>query len=193
MDKPSSQSWTISVGGRSYGPYSATQMRSFASEGRLAQHSLVAQAGKSDFKPAAEDAYLASLFRPAKALEAEPARAAQPTLGLRKPEGPAERTQFVVIADMKSGSLAGLEEEIFNFGPTYPVLPQVWIVSSEASVNALRNALVQKLGKLDTLFVVDASHNKAAWFNFGPEADARIRRIWSKTAPTDTVQTRKVG
>jgi hypothetical protein len=30
------------------------------------------------------------------------------------------------------------------------------------------------------LFVVDATNNKAAWFNFGPEAEARIRRIWSK-------------
>src|SRR5258706_173934 len=93
--------WTVSVGGRNYGPYTATQMETFAAEGRLA--------------------------------------------------------------------------------PAYPVLPQAWIVSSEASVNAIRNALVQKLGKRDVLFVVDATHNRAAWFNFGPEADARIRRIWSRT------------
>jgi hypothetical protein len=35
------------------------------------------------------------------------------------------------------------------------------------------------LGKIDTLFVIDATRNKATWFNFGPEADARIRRVWS--------------
>jgi hypothetical protein len=29
------------------------------------------------------------------------------------------------------------------------------------------------------LFIVDSTHNKAAWFNFGPEADARIRRVWT--------------
>jgi hypothetical protein len=28
------------------------------------------------------------------------------------------------------------------------------------------------------LFVADASNDKAAWFNFGPEADARIRKLW---------------
>jgi len=30
------------------------------------------------------------------------------------------------------------------------------------------------------LFIVDATHNKAAWFNYGPENDARIRRIWQE-------------
>jgi hypothetical protein len=59
-------------------------------------------------------------------------------------------------------------------------MPQAWVVSSEMSLNAIRNTLVQKLGKLDTLFVADASHDKAAWFNFGPEAESRIRRIWQK-------------
>ena len=43
----------------------------------------------------------------------------------------------------------------------------------------MRNALVQKLGKIDTLFIVDAAHNKATWFNFGPETDTRIRRVWT--------------
>jgi hypothetical protein len=42
--------------------------------------------------------------------------------------------------------------------------------------------LVQKLGKLDTLFIVDAVHDKAAWFNFGPETDTRIRKMWSKSS-----------
>jgi hypothetical protein len=48
-------------------------------------------------------------------------------------------------------------------------------------VNAIRNQLVQQLGKLDVLFVVDATRDKAAWFNFGPEADSRIRRNWART------------
>ena len=47
-------------------------------------------------------------------------------------------------------------------------------------MNAIRNVLVQQLGKLDVLFVVDATRDKAAWFNFGPEADARIRRNWAR-------------
>jgi hypothetical protein len=60
-------------------------------------------------------------------------------------------------------------------------MPQVWLVACELPVTAIRNLLVQKLGKLDTIFIIDATHDKASWFNFGPESDIRIRRIWSKT------------
>jgi hypothetical protein len=80
---------------------------------------------------------------------------------------------------MKSRSISGLEEEIFNMGPAHSIMPQAWLLISDQPINHIRNALVQKLGKLDMLFIVDATHNKAAWFNFGPEADTRIRRVWT--------------
>jgi hypothetical protein len=92
---------------------------------------------------------------------------------------------------MKSRSISGLEEEIFNLGPAYPIMPQAWLLSSDMAINAIRQTLVQKLGKLDILFVADATHDKAAWFNFGPEADSRIRRIWQKTP--DAAVTRRAG
>ena len=98
------------------------------------------------------------------------------------------RSHFVIIADMKSRSVQGLEEEIYNLGPAYAVLPQVWVVATEQTVNTVRNLLVQKLGKLDVLLVVDATNNKAAWFNFGPEADSRIRRIWVKPSEAARLQ-----
>jgi len=96
---------------------------------------------------------------------------------------------MLIVADMKSGSIAKIEEEIATFGQSVAILPQAWLLASEASVNTVRNKLVQPLGKLDVLFVADASNNKAAWFNFGPEADARIRKIWRSepmpALPTD--------
>jgi hypothetical protein len=100
------------------------------------------------------------------------------------PVKPGERAHIVVIADMKSRSIDGLEEEIFKLGPAYAFLPQAWLLSTDLSVNAIRNQLVQQLGKLDVLFVIDATRDKAAWFNFGPEADARIRRNWARTTET---------
>jgi len=181
-----SESWTISVGGRVYGPYSLEQMRAFHAEGRLADHSQVARAGEDQFHPASEDEALALFFQPAPQAEATPAPA--------QPEAPAttphkfgaetdkdgERTHYVIIADMKSRSIAGLEEEIFNLGPAHRFMPQAWVLSSEVGINTIRHALVQKLGKIDTLFIVDAAHDKAAWFNFGPENDARVRRMWTR-------------
>ena len=180
--------WTISVNGHTYGPYTVAQMRAFAAEGRLAAHSLVAREGEDQFHPASADGELAVLFRPASPAPA-PARpvfftaggdSAQQSFGRSEDDKSGERAHYVIIADMKSRSISGLEEEIFNFGPAYPIMPQGWILSSEASINVIRNALVKKLGKLDTLFVVDATHDKAAWFNFAPEAEARFRRIWQK-------------
>jgi hypothetical protein len=175
--------WTIAVNGNSYGPYTLAQMRSFVAEGRLAAHSQVARAGAEQFTPATQDDELAPLFR-----TAAPTRPAFYTAGGdvqqqnfgRSEEDVRERSHYIIIADMKSRSISGLEEEIFSLGQAQPILPQAWIVATEQSINVVRNNLVKRLGKLDMIFVVDATHDKAAWFNFGPEADARIRRIWQK-------------
>lgn len=175
-------SWTISVGGRVYGPYSLDQMQGFHAEKRLADHSLVARGGEEQFHPAKEDPDLAHLFR------AEPVSPRQPAphrFGARsEPETENGPSHFVIIADLKSSSIAALEEEIARLGPTHCFMPQAWVLSSEASINVVRNTLVRKLGKLDALFIVDAVHDKAAWFNFGPESDSRIRRMWSRQAET---------
>lgn len=93
-------------------------------------------------------------------------------------EGDRGLSHVLIIADLKSDSIARLEEEIATFGLSVAIQPQSWLLASSASANSVRNRLVQQLGKLDMLFVADASNNKAAWFNFGPEADARIRRVW---------------
>jgi hypothetical protein len=184
------ESWTISVGGRVYGPYSLEQMQGFHAENRLADHSLIARAGEEQFHPASEDSELALLFQPAAGEPAsapsEPASSepAQPhRFGNRSETDIGNPAHFVVIADMKSRSITGLEEEIFTLGPAHRFGPQAWVLSSEASINTIRNALVQKMGKIDTLFIVDAAHDKAAWFNFGPETDSRIRKMWSR--PTE--------
>ena len=177
-----SESWTISVGGRVYGPYGIEQMRGFHAEGRLADHSLVARAGEDQFHAANEDPELALFFQPAPQQQPAPqpeAPAAPHRFGADS-EASGERTHYVIIADMKSRSIAGLEEEIFNLGPAHRFMPQAWVLSSEVGINTIRHALVQKLGKIDTLFIVDAAHDKAAWFNFGPENDARVRRMWTR-------------
>jgi hypothetical protein len=177
-----SQLWTISVSGRVYGPYSAEQMRTFAGEGRLAPQSLVARAGEKTFRNAADEPELAALF--ATASHAADAGEQAPAFG-RHGEGEhsGQAAHIVIVADMKSRSVTGLEEEIFNLGPALAILPQAWVVKSDLPVNVIRNMLMQKLGKLDVLFIVDATHDKSAWFNFGPETDTKLRRLWAKSEP----------
>jgi hypothetical protein len=160
------ETWTISVGGRVYGPYTLEQMQAFRAENRLADHSLVARADEEQFHPAGEDPVLASLFHQPREAENIPAsEAAQPRrFGARtetemEPSGP---SRFVIVADMKSGSITGLDDEISKLGPAHRFNAQAWVLSSEAPINIVRNALMQKLGKIDTLFIVDAAHDRAA-------------------------------
>jgi hypothetical protein len=185
-----SATWTISVGGRSYGPYTLEQMTAFHAEGRLAPHSLVARGGEEQIRYASEDAELALLFAPPappepQAVAPNAAGGETPTVAMkfgRDSQSLGERSRYIIIADMKSGSISALEEEIFNFGAAFCFMPQSWILTSEASLSTLRSELIQKLGKLDTLVVVDTTHDKAAWFNFGPESDTKMRRLWQRDA-----------
>lgn len=197
-----SDNWTISVNGHNYGPYTAPQMQAFAAEGRLAPQSLVARGEENQFHTAGDDPVLSAFFRPATPAPAAAPRPAQfftaegneeiqQTFGRNDEDTSGERSHFLIVADMKSRSISGVEEEIFNLGPAVPILPQAWLLSSEMPINVIRQTLVQKLGKLDMLFVADATHDKAAWFNFGPEVDSRIRRIWQR-AP-DQAPRRAVG
>ena len=183
--------WIVSVSDRAYGPYTTEQMEGFAAEGRLAASSLIARAGETTFRSAGEEAQFSALFQPSKMAPMARTESLQPNepaslqkFGRSELDGKSgDRGRFVIITDMKSRSIQGVEEEIHKMGSAYSLLPQVWLLMSELSVNAIRNLLTPQLGKLDSLIVVDATHDKAAWFNFGPEADTRIRKLWSKDIP----------
>ena len=179
--------WTIKVGDRLYGPFSLERVRGFAPEGRLAPTSLVAPEGSEDWREAGHTPEFADIFasqpgEPPSVPEARPAQVPSAVAPTPAPAPAAERAQFAVVVDIKSGGGGDLEQAIMSLGPAYRLLPNIWIVSTEQTINAVRNRLVRELGKADSLFVVDASRGKAAWFNFGPDADVRIRRVWQKTA-----------
>lgn len=181
-----SQNWMMRVAGRTYGPYTAAQMRTFVAEGRLAPFSLVARPGQTMFGLASADPELADILMrqpPSRAVVSEPALPRHRAPSLRSPDGRNFTSHFIIIAEMKSGSISGLEDEIFSMGPAHAIAPQAWIASADQSVATIRNRLVPKLGKLDQLFIIDASHDKVAWTNYAPEAEARIRRIWTRQVP----------
>jgi hypothetical protein len=174
----------VSVEGRAYGPYTDAQMAAFAAEGRLAPQSLIARSGEQTFRPAGEEAALAGCFGRA---PADAPRTSQTfsrsgaVFGRIKEEAKSsgEPGHIVIIADAKARAVTGLQDEIFKLGTACSLLPQIWLLQTDKSVNEVRNVLVQQLSTVDVLFVVDATNNKAAWFNFSPEAEARIRRVWS--------------
>jgi hypothetical protein len=188
--------WSINVSGRVYGPFSSERMRGFVNEGRLAPHSLVAREGSADWHEARHEPEFSDVFshrgapvaavQEVKAVPSQaPAPGPTPSPYASQANGVSAvadqaAAHFAVIVDQKSQAI-NLESAIGSLGPCHRLTQNVWIVSTDQSVSAVRNRLVQELGKADSLFVIDASRGKAAWFNFGPEADVRIRRVWKKT------------
>lgn len=188
------ETWTISVGGRVYGPYALEQMQGFHAENRLADRSLIARAGEEQFRPAVQDPLLAPLFSPAPSIQPinPPSQEPAPEPVTEMPQraafgaraesksGKTGPNHFVIVADIKSGSLTAIEEEVHKLGQAHRFTSQAWVLVSPNALNLVRNALVQKLGKLDKILIVDATHDKAAWFNYGPETDTRVRKMWSR-------------
>ncbi|MBI1239906.1 MAG: hypothetical protein GC199_11260 [Alphaproteobacteria bacterium] len=173
--------WYVRVGADIFGPYTGAQMLSFVAEGRVQRNSIVALEGAREWTTAAEDAALSPHLReeePAPQAEAQPA-------GLVSRKNPRseeeiESSNFVIIYPQGARSVTRLEQTIMNLGPACKLSPHTWLVSSRETAGAIRNMLTEYFGRNDCLLVVDASRGKAAWFNFGPELEARMRRVWQR-------------
>ena len=181
---PLDSRWYIRVGETTYGPYTGHQLRAYIAEGRVAAQSLVAPEGGTEWVQAANDPVLAPIVNEASRITAasraaaaapqpQPRPAAQP-----QAQAQPELANFVLVFDLKSRPSARLEQAIMNLGPACKLSSNIWIIASRETSGSIRNMLIEYFGKVDTLLVVDASRGKAAWFNFGPEQDARIRRVW---------------
>jgi hypothetical protein len=179
--------WIIKVDDRIYGPFPSERMRSFAIEGRLAPNSLIAPDGSADWREAREEPAFREIFTsPREGVPEAPPRPSSrasdsPATALPNADPPKGHVaQFAIVFDMKTHTSERVEQAILALGPAHRLLPNVWIVATDQTIKAVRNRLLPELGKSDSLFVVDASRGKASWFNFGPEADVRIRRIWQE-------------
>lgn len=182
----SNSSWRINVSGQVYGPYTGQQIKAFATEGRLAPHSIV-QAGEGPWITAIDDPVLGQLFVQKQA--AKPAAPAQAQgFGARAAVEPAAgavaepaSANFVVIADLRSRGSGPFEAAISRLGEVYRVNPLVWLLHTDRSAGTIRNDLIQHMGQNDHLVIVDATRGKTAWFNLGPEGDSKIRKVWKRT------------
>lgn len=190
--------WVLQVAGRIYGPYTGHALREYVREGRIVAQSVVARtgqpAGEENWMPAAQDPVLCDLFSPVEAEHAiskQDASTAMPvrddghhSFGSKKTQTDrrSKPTSFniVIITDVKSRSSGPLENAIMSLGPAYKISANVWVVHTPSGAPEVVNSLTQHLGSMDRLFVVDATRNRTAWFNMGPETDAKIRQVWQQ-------------
>jgi len=91
-----------------------------------------------------------------------------------------ETANFIVIMDIKARYAGNLEQAIMSLGPAYKLAPNVWCVNANSTAAGLLNDLSIHIGKTDSMFIVDATRDRTAWHNLGPETDAKIRRVWRR-------------
>lgn len=182
-ERSSGASWRVSVGGKVYGPYSHEQMESFVSEGRIAAHSIVASGEAGPWLAATDDPLLAGFFmrNVSREIDAQPKPKIQPVAeAVYVTDAKTQGFNYVIVADIKSRSGYGFERELAKLGDTYRLSMTVFLLRSDFPISQVRNALIQHLGKTDSLLVVEANQSKSAWFNLGPQAEAHIRRVWQR-------------
>jgi hypothetical protein len=167
-----SATWRVNVSGQVYGPYTGHQLRAFADEGRIAPHSIVQAGERGPWITAIDDPVLGQFFM--KPLFEKPLPAGETG-------AEAQFANVVIIADLKSRGSGLFEQTLAKLGDAYRLNTQTWLLHTDRSAGTIRNELVPHLGKTDSLFVVDASRGgRSSWFNLGPEADAKIRKVWRR-------------
>ena len=201
--------WTLKYGDKIYGPYTLQAMQTYVAEGRVAGHSLIAPEGTplgaASWRRADEVPDFADLFSPREDEipgEGETEESEYPVTRPNRPiidgtearpkygpgKGQVERRKrpescnFMIVLDVKTRYAGPLEQSIMSLGPAYKLAPNIWCVNTppETTAPALLNDLSQHIGATDTIFVVDATRDRAAWNSRGPEVDAKIRKVWRR-------------
>jgi len=199
--------WYVQVQGQSYGPYTEEQMAAFAAEGRINEHSLIANDLQSGYFPAVGFEQYSSWSRgPVLAHAVNSSQNHQSSYDYSRPTQ-ATQTEtefsprsliaevastpsdtiasarsftriFLIMSEINSeGSMAFLRA-LQELGAAERIGETVWLLKSSSTVEQLRNKLSQTLNRQDRLFILDSQDNKPAWFNIGADLDHRIRELW---------------
>jgi hypothetical protein len=161
-------SWWVQVRGQAYGPYSQAQLIRYIGEGRVRPNSPVAQAQNG----AKNHNWIEA--RSVDALMA-PFRATSFASSKQNDEA----ANLFVHADLISGSHNVFIAALEGFGALCQLTPSLWLVRTTHGVGVIRNALSQTLERGDRFVVIDASRDRLAWFNLGPEFDVKIKDVWN--------------
>lgn len=199
--------WCVKVNDRVYGPYTSTQLRKFAHEGRLAAWSLIAPAGGRTWREAKDERAFASFFGAAprraaadsaqafgkrdivieeEATKAEISETAAPAPPPRKSAArpgvaiaaDGGVANFVIIFDVVSAAASRAETAVMSLGPAFRIAENVWTVSCELTAIGVRNAIAPYLRARESIFVVDTTRGRSSWQNYSPEIHAKIAAAW---------------
>lgn len=166
------QQWWVQVRGQAYGPYSFEQLTAFVEEGRIRPATMVSDKPETGWTEARR---VGGLMSPLRA--AEPQQSVTATIGSAAAADSA--ANVFVHAEIFSGAWNPFMAALESMGTVCDLAPGLWLVRTRFSAGVIRNTLSQTLERGDRFVVIDATRDRFAWFNLGPEVDVRIGKVWN--------------
>ena len=200
MAAPPSHMWYVKAAGGVWGPYPQDRVAGFVAEGRVTAETPVSPWAEGPFAPASASPEFAPLLQPrppaAEATApaqppaqppatttttttppaAEPAAAPKPAPAARGAGGPSR--PLLVFAAVSAESAPDFHAALVAAGSGMAIRSGLWLVRTQEGAAAMRNRLSRGLGPDDTLLVIEAPLERAAWFNLEPARDRELRRLW---------------
>jgi hypothetical protein len=175
--EPTDRSWYVQAEGRVWGPYAETRLAAFVAEGRVGATSLLADDVAGPFAAAVTQPALRPLFTPVEA-EVQSQAPASTSAARPAPQQAGEARPLLVFAGFRDGDAATFEAALANHGPYERVSRGVWLVRARMGAAGFRNVLSRRFRAGDTLLVVEAGLEQAAWFNLDQAEERRLRALW---------------
>lgn len=163
-EKTAPAGWWVQVRGQAYGPYSAQQLSRFIAEGRVRPATQVSDNPSTGWREARRIDGLMHSLRTATIANSNTAP---------------EAANVFVFAEIHSGAWNGFMAALESMGSMVELAPGLWLVRTRFSAGVIRNTLSQTLEQGDKFVVMDATRDRFAWFNLGPEVDVRIKHVWN--------------
>ena len=158
--------WCVKSGDTVYGPYTLGQITAFISENRIVRRTLISDDGGTHFQAAERIAALVT------------ALACAPTPKRR--EADAGPGNFIVVTQLEGESEHGVTAVLNSVGRFAEATNGIYILRSTLRLAKIREKLAAVTGSHDRFIIVDASRNRIAWLNHGPETDVHLRSVWDK-------------
>ncbi len=164
----SASQWWVEANGKPYGPYSMAQLSRFVAEGRVRASTRVSESADGAWVEARQVMGLMG-----------------PTRG--ENDNAADAANIFVHAEIRSGAQHEFAAALEALGSMCELAPGLFLVRTRFSAGIVRNTLSQTLMAGDRFAVIDATRNRFAWFNLGPEIDARVSTVWNGPLRADTL------
>lgn len=85
--------------------------------------------------------------------------------------------RVIVYADLRTGA-PGFRAALAAMGEAEPIGQGVWALRTHLSAGEIRTRLGLETHRGDRLFILDATRDRFACLDLGPEIEARLRRLW---------------